>query len=171
MRGGAGNAGYALKIAGCGMCGRGRQLMRLALGLILLMVAGSAQTISPNAPEQARLLSPENAWNQAVQQKDVKAIDALLDKNLISIDYDGTVMNKGEYLASVSAPTLHFEHVLNDSMQVQIYGQSAVVVGVYREEGVAKGKPYMHRERFVDTWVNRNGAWMCVASQSTLIVR
>jgi hypothetical protein len=44
-----------------------------------------------------------------------------------------------------------------------------VVVGVYREKGTRHGKRYLHRERFVDTWLNREGAWVCVASQSTLI--
>lgn len=146
--------------------------MRLMLGLVLLMVAGNAQIINTsNDTQQARLLSLENAWNQAVQQKDMKALDALLDKDLIFIDYDGTVMNKAQYLGSVSAPTQQFEHIANNSMQVQIHGKSAVVVGVYREQGMKNGKQYLRRERFVDTWVKQNGAWLCVASQSTLIVR
>lgn len=147
--------------------------MRIALGSILLMilVAGNAQTVPANDGQQARLLALENAWNQAIQGKDMQAIDALLDADLILIDYDGTVMNRVEYMASVKEVTVHFEHVVNDSMQVQIYGQSAVVVGIYREKGLKNGKPYLHRERFVDTWINRNGAWLCVASQSTLIVR
>jgi ketosteroid isomerase-like protein len=145
--------------------------MRIALCSILLMVFASAhaQTKQANSQE-ARLLSLENAWNRAVQEKDVKVIDALMDKDLVAIDYDGSVMNKTQYMASVSDVTIHFEHVVNDSAQVQLYGQSAVVVGVYLEKGVKHSKPFLHRERFVDTWINRNGAWMCVASQSTLIL-
>jgi hypothetical protein len=73
-------------------------------------------------------------------------------------------------MASVSAPAVRLEHVVNDSMQVQVYGQSAVVFGVYLEKGVKNRKAFVHRERFVDTWINRNGAWLCVASQSTLIL-
>ena len=146
--------------------------MRIALCLILLMIlaTGYAQTIAPSDQEQARLLSLENAWNQAVQQKDIKALDSLMAADLVSIDYDGTVMNKTQYLASVKALALRLDHVVNDSMRVQFYGQSAVIVGVYRETGMKNGKPYAHRERFVDTWINRNGTWLCVASQSTLIL-
>jgi hypothetical protein len=54
-------------------------------------------------------------------------------------------------------------------MTAHIYGDSAVVTGIYREKGMNKGKPYLRRGRFTDTWVNQNGTWVCVASQSTLI--
>jgi len=139
--------------------------------LLLAFVSANAQTVLPIDPQEARLLSLENAWNQAVRAKDMKAIDSLMDQDLIDIDYDGSVMDKAQYMASVSAPTISFEHVANDSMQVRIYGQSAIVVGVYRETGMKNSKPFLHRERFVDTWIQRKGAWMCVASQSTLILR
>jgi ketosteroid isomerase-like protein len=147
--------------------------MRIALGSILLMivVAGNAQPSPGNDAQHARILALENAWNQAIQEKDMQALDALLDNDLIFIDYEGRVMNKAEYMASVKEVSLRFEHVTNDSMQVQIYGKSAVVVGIYHEKGLRKGKPYSYRERFVDTWLNLNGAWLCVASQSTLILR
>jgi len=54
-------------------------------------------------------------------------------------------------------------------MTAHIYGESAVVTGVYREKGISNGKPYLRRGRFTDTWVNQSGTWVCVASQSTLI--
>jgi hypothetical protein len=44
-----------------------------------------------------------------------------------------------------------------------------VVVGVFRVKGMEKGKPYVHRERFVDTWIKTNGVWQCVATTSALI--
>jgi ketosteroid isomerase-like protein len=138
--------------------------------LLILFVSANAQTILPVDSQEARLLSLESAWNQAVQAKDVKAINSLMDQDLVSIDYDGSMMNKAQYMASVSAPAVRLEHVVNDSMQVQVYGQSAVVFGVYLEKGVKNRKAFVHRERFVDTWINRNGAWLCVASQSTLIL-
>jgi hypothetical protein len=44
-----------------------------------------------------------------------------------------------------------------------------VVAGVFRSKGVDKGKTYVRRERFVDTWVKINGSWKCVASVTVLI--
>jgi hypothetical protein len=80
-------------------------------------------------------------------------------------------MDKGHYMASVRSSALHAEQITNESMKVQVHGASAVVAGVYRERGTKHGKPCLHRERFVDTWLYRGGAWVCVASQSTLITR
>jgi ketosteroid isomerase-like protein len=50
-----------------------------------------------------------------------------------------------------------------------MYGDCAVVSGIYREKGTNKGKPYNRHGRFTDTWVRIDNTWQCVASQSTLI--
>jgi ketosteroid isomerase-like protein len=141
--------------------------MRIGLcGFLLLALLAGAQS----GAEQSRIRELENAWNQAVQQKDIRAIAPLMGNELVYIDYDGTMMNKAEYLASLQAPALHLEHIVSDSMQVQFFGQSAVVMGVYTEKGAKNGKPYLRRERFIDTWIRQEGLWVCVASQSTLIL-
>jgi hypothetical protein len=54
-------------------------------------------------------------------------------------------------------------------MSVQPYYHSVVVTGTYREQGVEKGKRYIRHGRFTDTWVQEHGAWLCAASQETLI--
>jgi hypothetical protein len=50
-----------------------------------------------------------------------------------------------------------------------LYGDSAVVVGIFRTNGVDRGKKYANRERFVDMWIKINGSWKCVASTAVLI--
>ena len=118
--------------------------------------------------EQGRILSLENAWNQAVQQKDASALKLLLGPQLVYVDYDGKLLNKAEYLASVQSQSLHPARIVSESMHVHLYGTTAVVNGVYRENGVKDGKPYLLRERFTDTWVRSSESWVCVASLSTL---
>ena len=146
--------------------------MKIAFyGLVLLTaLAGNTQTAASREAQQTRILALESAWNQAVMQKDSKAIVPLLDEELIYIDDDGSVMNKARYLASVQSPEPRLLHIVNESTQVRFFaGGSAVVIGIYREQGVRNGKAYVLRDRFVDTWVERSGSWICVASQSTLI--
>jgi Domain of unknown function (DUF4440) len=101
--------------------------------------------------------------------KDAKTLDSLLDSTLAYIDYDGALMDKAKFMASVKAPSLHPEQIVNESMTAYMYGDSAVVTGIYREKGVKNGKHYSRRGRFTDTWVNQGGTWLCAASQSTLI--
>jgi ketosteroid isomerase-like protein len=125
----------------------------------------------PRDREQHQIVALENAWNQAEQQKDAAALNILLAPELIYVEYDGSLMDKAQYLATIKSPSLHPAHIVDESMTVHFYGDIAVVNGIYRESGIKAGKPYSLRERFTDTWIHRDGGWMCVASQSTLISR
>lgn len=137
--------------------------------LLLLPVQSLPQTPTPANAEKSKILALENAWNQAEEHKDVKALDMLLHPDLVYVDYDGSIMTKAQFIASVKAPALHPEQIVNGSMAAHVFGASAVVTGIYREKGVNNGKPYLRRGRFTDTWVYQNGIWSCVVSQSTLI--
>jgi ketosteroid isomerase-like protein len=141
----------------------------LVLPLLLAAVRCNGQSTEQPNTEQARILTMENAWNQAVQQKDARALQMLLAPDLIDVEYDGTLMNKPQYLASVQSPSSHPARIVNESTNVRLYGAVAVVNGVCRENGVKNGKPYALRERFTDTWIRRGNNWVCVASESTLI--
>jgi hypothetical protein len=45
-----------------------------------------------------------------------------------------------------------------------------MVEGILRVKGPDKGKPFTHRERFVDAWVRTDGSWQWVAKTSNPIV-
>jgi len=143
----------------------------LALFLLIgLLPAAAGQAPAQLDPEQTKILALENAWNQAEEHKDIKALDRLLDASLVYVDYDGSIMDKAQFMSSIKAPALHPEQIVNESMTAHVYGDSAVVTGVYREKGEKSGKPYLRHGRFTDTWVFQRGTWTCVASQSTLMM-
>ena len=140
----------------------------LLLAISLPVAAAQSATADP---DQARILALETAWNRAEEKKDAKALDGLPDSRLLYVDYDGSLMNKAQFLDSVKAPSLHPEQIVNESMTAQMYGTTAIVTGVYREKGKVARKAYLRRGRFIDTWINQDGTWRCVTSQSTLISR
>jgi ketosteroid isomerase-like protein len=131
-------------------------------------VFAQAQSTDLSA-SQSKVIALENAWNQAEERKDAKALDEILDSSLVYTDYDGSMKSKADFLAAVKAPAKHPEQQVTESMNAHVYGDSAVVTGVYRVKGMENGKPYLRRGRFTDTWVSRSGTWVCVASQFTLI--
>jgi ketosteroid isomerase-like protein len=147
--------------------------MRTMIAARLVMVATSILVVGQEKPrltdDEGRILALETAWNHAEQTKDVAALDQLLSSTLVYTDYDGSLQNKAEYLAAAKSESLHPEQIINDEMTTHMYRDAAVVTGIYREKGISKGKPYSRRGRFTDTWVKENGAWQCVASQSTLM--
>jgi ketosteroid isomerase-like protein len=115
------------------------------------------------------VLALEKAWNLALEEKDAKALDMLLANTLVSVDIDGSVASKSEFLASIKAPDYKPSQVVTEHTSVQVYGNAAVVTGTFRVKGSENGKPYVRRERFTDTWIKINETWQCVASQTTLI--
>jgi hypothetical protein len=155
----AGRAGFARVI----ICG-------FAL-LLTATLPAVAQDQVDSAARRSRVMVFESAWGMAEKSKDVKALDALLDDSLTYIDYDGTLKTKSDFLAGVKARSDNREQEVVESMSARVYADTAIVIGIYRVKGVDKGKPYQRRGRFTDTWVNRKGLWVCVASQYTLLSR
>jgi ketosteroid isomerase-like protein len=137
--------------------------------LLLSVVAFVAAHQNTSSDEGGRVLALEKVWNRALEEKDSKALDMLLAPTLVSVDSDGSVETKSEFLASIKAPDFQPAQALTEQSNVQVYGDAAVVIGIFRIKGTDKGKPFLHRERFVDTWIKTNDGWQCVATTSTLI--
>jgi ketosteroid isomerase-like protein len=140
-----------------------------AVAFLSLAVLLAAAGQNSNSDEAGRVLALENLWNRALEQKDTKALDMLLANTMVSVDIDGSIQSKSEFLASIKAPDYQPSQAVTEHTNVQVYGDAAVVVGIFRVKGTDKGKPFVHRERFVDTWIKTNGSWQCVATTSNLI--
>ena len=147
--------------------------MKPILTFVLVVCLGACMAVgqgSSQSDEGAHVLALDNSWNRALETKDTKALDMLLADTFISIDIDGSMETKGEFLASLKAPGYQApSQAVTEQSKVDVYGNSAVVVGVFRTQSASKGKTLRRRERFVDTWVNINRTWKCVASVAVLI--
>ncbi len=141
----------------------------VAVSVLLLGAALAVAWQQSISDDGGWVLGLEKAWNRALEEKNVKALDMVLANTFVSIDIDGSVSSRSEFLASIASPDYQPSQAVTEESKVQVYGDAAVVVGVFRVKGTEKGKPYVHRERFVDTWIKSNGKWQCVATTSTLI--
>src|SRR5262245_50917343 len=144
--------------------------------LAVTAVCSTALLISPLACAQssakddaARIIALEHAWNHAIEAKNTKALDQLLASTFVAVDIDGSLTRKGEFLASIKAPSYQPAEATYEDIRAEIYGDSAVTVGIFRIKETQKGKPITQRQRFVDTWIRKGETWQCVASQVTLI--
>ena len=140
--------------------------------LILLAFAGVAFAVhgqNSTADESGHILALETAWNHALEGKDTAALEMLLAKNMTALDSDGVLMTKSAFLAGIKDPSYQPAQVINEKISVQMFGETAVVSGVYREKSVEKGKTVTTRSSFVDTWVKQNSTWQCVASTAVTI--
>jgi ketosteroid isomerase-like protein len=142
----------------------------VAIALTFWLGACLAAAQTSSSDEGAHVLALDNSWNRALEIKDTKALDMLLADTFVSVDIDGSIETKREFLASLKAPDYQAPaQAVTEQSKVDVYGDSAVVVGVFRTQSIHKGKSVTRRERFVDTWVNLNHTWRCVASVAVLI--
>jgi hypothetical protein len=139
----------------------------LLLGAMCLPAA--AQSGGGAGDESARVLSLENAWNQAEVTHDAQALSTLLAETFEFTDDDGQFMNKSQWLAYIQNIDINYEPLGYSGMMVHLYGNVAVATGMYRDKVREKGKWFVHSGRFTDIWTEQNGAWKCVLSQATLI--
>jgi len=138
--------------------------------LIVLLAATAAFAQNESeAAAQAKVIALEKAWNQAYKLGDTKALGGLLDDAIVLVEDDGTMKTKATFLASVNSTSANEEQVAPESLTVHVFGQTAIAVGVFAAKGTKGGKPYVRRERFVDTWILKNGNWVCVATNATPI--
>ncbi len=147
-----------------------RTIMAGSALLLAVAISVAQQTSSSASEEGGRVLALETAWNHALEGKDTKALEMLLANTMVSVDIDGSIQSKSEFLASIKSPSYQPSQAVTEQTSVQVYGgDAAVVVGIFRTKGTDNGKTYTRRERFVDTWIKTNGSWQCVATTSALI--
>ena len=146
--------------------------MKIIVTLCMMLVGGFSLSWYPaneTSAEASKLIALENAWNQAQLHHDAKALDSLVSDAFVYTDYDGTVMNKAQFLADLQDPEYHAILIANENARVISYPNVAIVVGTYHSKGTYKRQPFDHYGRFTDTWMYLNGKWQCIASHTNLI--
>jgi ketosteroid isomerase-like protein len=146
-------------------------MSRMLLLIISISFSGIllAQRSSPSQGGEERILALENIWNQAQLNHDATALGSMLHPDFVFTDYDGTVMAKSQFLASIRDRSNTLSLEVSDDMKLHRFGDTVVVTGATHEKGKQRGKTYEHYGRFSDTWMKQNGEWICVASQLGLV--
>ncbi|MGA7635277.1 MAG: nuclear transport factor 2 family protein [Terriglobales bacterium] len=141
----------------------------IGFGILLALMVGAAPVALTQDDEVARtqVLGLEKAWNQAYKAGDIKALSSILDNSLVLVEDDGSLKTKSEFLASVKAANANDEQVAPESLTVRVFGNTAIAIGVIAVKEAKGGKTIVRRERFIDTWIYRNGSWICIATDAT----
>lgn len=153
-----------------------RIMARCAFALTAaLFVSATATAMPASAQDQEsaardQVLALEKAWNQAYKAGDTKALSSILDNSLVLVEDDGSLKTKSEFLATVKSSTGNQEQVAPESLTVRVFGNTAIAIGVIKVKETKGGKSVSHRERFIDTWINREGKWVCIATNATPIL-
>ena len=115
------------------------------------------------------VMAAEEAWTKAHLETDVAALDRLMHRDYTIIKPDGSVWDKETALASYVPGKRDWTEAGSSDHQVRIYGDTAVVVGVWKAKGVNNGEAFDYSARYVSVWVKEGDKIQMVSDQSTEI--
>jgi ketosteroid isomerase-like protein len=142
--------------------------MKLLCCFCLVCALTAPMVAQNNGAVESKIIAIEKAWNQAYKFRDKKALNQLLHDSMVLVNSDGSLESKGKFLEDVDeAKPSEQQQAEPESISVHVYHDVAIATGVFREKGIENGKPYIRRNRFVDTWVLIDGLWVCVAASAT----
>src|SRR5215831_11184768 len=145
-----------------------------ALWLLLmpsLILAPGANPGPSESDDSSKIVAMENLWNQTQLNHDAPAMEKMLDDDFVLTDYDGSVLNKKQFLDSIKDMSIKLTQETSEGMKLHQHGNTVVITGATREKGTHSGKPFAHNGRFTDTWIKKDGLWLCVASHLGVISR
>jgi ketosteroid isomerase-like protein len=99
----------------------------IAAGMVLLLGMGMSWAQQrTRSDEGGHILALDNSWNRALETKDTKALDLLLADTFVSVDIDGSMEAKRQFLTGIKAPDYHPSQAVTEQSTVEVYGDSAV---------------------------------------------
>lgn len=138
-----------------------------------VLAFGQAQK-PDNASVEQTLTQMERDWsqvgmNKANIDKDVKTMDRIMADDWVGLDFQGNANTKAQSIANVKAGTSTAQSVDLGPLKVRVFGNTAIVTGSDTEKSTYKGKDSSGKYVWTDVFVNRNGRWQAVASETTKV--
>jgi ketosteroid isomerase-like protein len=132
--------------------------------------AGQVGKAAGFAEAERAVTKLEQEWFTIQQANDWAKLSKIISDDFVIVDSDGSLGNKASMVAGYKeeAPRVV-------SLKMQVLVAHAVAANTVIASGLDdiatkdSGGSTVHRyERFIDTWVLRDGRWQCVAEQITL---
>ena len=142
------------------------------LAAVSLSAFGQTKSEAPKggaASVEQTLMQMEKDWTQAGLKKDVSAFDKIVADDWVALDFQGKTVTKAQAIADMKSGSSSEQSVDLGEMKVRVFGNTAVVTGSDTEKSTYQGKDSSGKYVWMDVFVNRNGKWQAVASESTKV--
>ena len=134
---------------------------------LLILLTSCYAAAQNNAEQEVRKL--ERAWLDAYEQRDVKAVSAIVADDFLIVFPDGSTQNKSQLIESLKKPIAIAELSMKfytEDVRAQVSGDKVIlsgrVVTEIKREGATKSK---EESLYTDIYVKRNGNWQVVDSR------
>ena len=142
-----------------------------AVCVVVLVFGVGILAQTQTASVEQELIKIETSWAEAVVKKDIAFFDQILADDYTYTDSGGNLNTKAQYIASVKSGESVVTSAVNDEIRVRFYGDAAVVTGRWTGKETLKGKDNSGQSRWTDTFIKRDGRWLCVATHDSRIAQ
>jgi len=122
-----------------------------------------------SAQTKQQITALEEAWVAAALKAKADVIGDMLSDDFVMTGPSGHFSPKAEFVSQFRDGIIVIETAKLEEMEVRTYGSAAVATGMLTIKGHAQDQDLSGSYRFTDTFVQRDGKWVKVAAQFTLI--
>jgi len=146
-----------------------KQIFAIAMAILAIAFSAAAQTLADKQVE-AELLRIQREMIDTSLRGDKSAFERYAADTYIETDFNGAVTTRARILDNFLTPPPSMKPTLEiQDVQVQVYGDTAVMSsrGNYRAE--ANGQKITDSFRTTDVWLRHDGRWQLIASHDSQI--
>jgi len=147
------------------------------LGLVMssaLLFMATAHGQAPEAVEPGRLTPADVEQMERVRQDafvrgDADAIERATADSYVTVSATGTVADKVRMMTNIRLGRTTVLSVTLEDLAARVYGEVAVLTGIYRDTHVTNGEPGEANSRFIRVFARGADGWKAVAYQQTAL--
>jgi len=115
---------------------------------------------------ESKILKLEEQLVAAILNSDVEVLEELLHDQLVFVNHTGAILSKKEDLAPHISHDLKITGLAVSDRQLQLFGDTAVVVVTKEIKGSYLNQPFESKLRFTRTWKLYEQDWKVIAVTS-----
>ena len=92
--------------------------------LVLIFLPGAIRSQTVN--DESKIIALENLWNQMQLHHDAGAMEKILDPDFVLTDYDGAVLSKSQFLASIRDVSDQLTVEVSEDMKLHRHGDTVI---------------------------------------------
>ncbi|MGA2351267.1 MAG: nuclear transport factor 2 family protein [Terracidiphilus sp.] len=129
--------------------------------------AAQPSVMSAESPEIRQFQKIEDAWTEAINQRDQYGLELVLSPLFVDVSAGGEITTRNQQLAQLITGEDKIIHLEQKVITVRMLGDIAVANGTYvlhRKPGTA---PAEEKGVYTHVFERAHGGWVCINSQRT----
>jgi hypothetical protein len=144
--------------------------MKIAMMFAFAAMLGFAPFASAQDDNRAAVMRASDAFDNAQRTQDRAALEGVIAPDYVLVHGSGRIGGREDFVSNIVDPTNHITDVHADNRTYTSLGRDAAIVsGQGTIAGTDSNGPFSEHFQFADTFVNRDGHWVVVYTQVTML--